>query len=68
MIVPVLRGWIGPAVVVVFLRILIVVIVRTILRESGQWGHGCQRKRRQGENDRFPSELKHGHCPLVATT
>jgi hypothetical protein len=66
MIVPVLRGRIGPVVVMMFLNILIVVIFRMILRESGQWGHGRQRKRRQGENDRFPSELMHGHCPLVA--
>ena len=79
MIVPVLRGRIGPVVVVVFLRILpvvvvmflrilIVVIIRMILRHSGQWGHGRQRKRRQGENDRFPNELMHEHCPLVVRT
>jgi hypothetical protein len=53
--------------IVMFLRILIVVIFGMILRESGQWGHRRQRKRRHGENDRFPCELKHEHCPLVVT-
>jgi hypothetical protein len=67
MIVPVLRGWIGPVVVVMFLGILIVMIFGVILRENGQGDHGCKRKRRQGENDRFPSELKHEHYPLVVT-
>lgn len=79
-IVPVLSGRIGTAVlmmlvalhrrviVMMLLRILIAMVVGMVLCPEGHRGHGAQGKRRQRENNRLPIFVLHGHWPLVVGT